>query len=194
VEVAGRGLGVDLPDLPEVGQLLDAADTAAARATDLAAEDERLARQAFEDLEETDNLVRRVTAWYAEGVSADTSRPASLLEEAKALLSRQRYEDSIKTSAEAAGLAQAAYAAATTEAERRRIQRLREIQQRQLQESFTRMSRGSGPWVIQLPGGSFTGPDPWRSMGGGARTGVRTPSASRTAGGGWSNDTVQVGW
>jgi hypothetical protein len=191
---AGRGLGVDRPDLPEVGRVIEAADTAATRATDLAAEDERLARQAFSDLEETDNLVRRVAAWYAEGVSADTTRPASLLEEAKSLLSRQRYEDSIKTAGEAASLAQAAYAAATTEAERRRIQRLQEVQRRQLEDSFARMSRGFGPWVIQLPGGSFTGPDPWRSIGGGMRSGRQSSSGSRTAGGGWSHDTVQVGW
>jgi hypothetical protein len=52
------------------------------------------------------------------------------------------------------------------------------------------MSRGAGPWVIQLPGGVFTGPDPWRTLGGGG--GGSRPS--RTAGGGWSRDIAQVGW
>ena len=194
LEVADRGLGLQRPDLREVGQLLEAADTAAARAGELAAEDDRLARQAFEDLEETDNLVRRVAAWYAEGVSADAGTAASALEAAKSLLSRQRYEDSIKTSAEAARLAKEAYAAATAEAESRRLRRQQEIQRRQLEESFSRMSRGFGPWVIQLPGGSFTGPDPWRSMAGGSRSIQRVPASSGPAGGNWTNDTAQVGW
>lgn len=194
IEVAGRGLAVQRPDLRQVAQVIDAADAAAARATDLAAEDERLARQAIDDLEETDSLVRRVAAWYAEGVSADVRSAVSSMEAAKALLGQQRYEDSIRTSAEAGRLAKEAYAAATAEAERRRQRRQLEIQRRQMEEAFTRMSRGFGPWVITLPGGTFTGPDPWRSMRSGG--GVRMPSVpmSRSAGGGWSNNTVQVGW
>jgi hypothetical protein len=59
-----------------------------------------------------------------------------------------------------------------------------------MEESFSRMSRGAGPWVIQLPGGVFTGPDPWRTLGGGGGG----PRPSRTAGGGWSRDIAQVGW
>jgi hypothetical protein len=49
----------------------------------------------------------------------------------------------------------------------------------------------AGPWVIQLPGGMFSGPDPWRSL----QSGPRTSGPSRTAGGGgWSRDIAQVGW
>jgi hypothetical protein len=100
-----------------------------------------------------------------------------------------QYEESIKASAEAAQAARAAYAAATAEADRRRFRRQQEIQRRRMEESFSRMSRGAGPWVIQLPGGTFTGPDPWRTLGGGISS-----APSRTAGGGWSRDIAQVGW
>jgi hypothetical protein len=192
IDVAGRGLAVSRPDLRQVVQVLDAADAATARAAELAAEDDRLARQAFDDLQETDGLVRRVAAWYAEGVSADVQSAAAALEAAKRLLTQQRYEDSIHSSAEAARLAKEAYAAATAEADRRRRRRQQELQRRQMEEAFTRMSRGFGPWVISLPGGRFTGPDPWRSIGAGGGT-ARMPS-SRSVGGGWSNNTVQVGW
>jgi hypothetical protein len=65
IEAADHGLGMARPDLRHVTQVLDAADAAAARAADLAAEDERLARQAIEDLEEADSLVRRVAATAA---------------------------------------------------------------------------------------------------------------------------------
>ena len=171
--------------------MLDAADTAAVRAEELATGDERLARQAFEAIEETDSVVRRAAAWYAEGVSADVRGPIAALEESKQLLTRQRYEDSIKTSTEAARLAREAYAVAAAEAERRRNRRLQEIQRRQMEESFTRMSRSAGPWVISLPGGVFTGPDPWRTTGGMGRS---TGSSQRSAGGSWSNDSAQVGW
>jgi hypothetical protein len=173
-----------------VKQLVEAADETAVRAEQLADEDERLARQAADDLEETDAVLRRVAAWYAEGVQADVRGATGMLETAKALLGRMQYEDSIKASAEAAQAARAAYAAATAEADRRRLRRQQEIQRRRLEESFSRMSRGAGPWVIQLPGGSFTGPDPWRTLGGGGGGG----GASRTAGGGWSRDIAQVGW
>jgi hypothetical protein len=50
------------------------------------------------------------------------------------------------------------------------------------------MSRGAGPWVIRLPGGTFAGPDPWRSLVSGQSAG------SRTASGGFGRDIAQVGW
>jgi hypothetical protein len=156
----------------------------------LAAEDDRLARQAFEDLEETDGLIRRVAAWYGEGVSPDVRPAATALETAKSLLSRQRYEDSLKASAEANRLARESYAEATSEAERRRRRRQAQIQQRQLEDSFARMSRGFGPWVIQLPGGTFSGPDPWRTMHGP----TISHGPSRSADSGWSSNTAQGGW
>ena len=190
LESAEQGFQVQRPDLRRVGQVLEAADTAAARGEELAAEDDRLARQAFEDLEETDGLVRRVAAWYGEGVSPDVRPAATALETAKSLLSRQRYEDSLKASAEANRLARESYAEATSEAERRRRSRQAQIQQRQLEDSFARMSRGFGPWVIQLPGGTFSGPDPWRTMHG--PTSSHGPS--RSADSGWSSNTAQGGW
>jgi hypothetical protein len=85
------------------------------------------------------------------------------------------------------GAGRAAYAAATTEAERRRMRRQQEIRRRQLEDSFTRMSRGAGPWVVRLPGGTFTGPDPWQTM-------TAQPRSSTSAGGSWSRDIAQVGW
>jgi hypothetical protein len=190
LEVAERGFQIQRPDLRQVGQVLEAADTAAARGEELAAEDDRLARQAFEDLEETDGLVRRVAAWYGEGVSPQVGPATAALETAKSLLSRQRYEDSLKSSAEAARLARESYAEATAEADRRRRRRLAQIQQRQLEDSFARMSRGFGPWVIQLPGGTFSGPDPWRTMHGP----TISHAPSRSADSGWSSNTVQSGW
>jgi hypothetical protein len=190
LEVAERGFQIQRPDLRQVGQVLEAADTAAARGEELAAEDDRLARQAFEDLEETDGLVRRVAAWYGEGVSPQVGPATAALETAKSLLSRQRYEDSLKSSAEAARLARESYAEATAEADRRRRRRLAQIQQRQLEDSFARMSRGFGPWVIQLPGGTFSGPDPWRTMHGP----TISQAPSRSADSGWSSNTVQSGW
>ena len=191
LEVADGGMAAGRPDLRQVKQLVEAADETAVRAEQLADEDERLARQAADDLEETDAVLRRVAAWYAEGVQADVRGANGMLETAQALLGRMQYEDSIKASAEAAQAARAAYAAATAEADRRRLRRQQEIQRRRLEESFSRMSRGAGPWVIQLPGGSFTGPDPWRTLGGGGGGGG---ASSRTAGGGWSRDIAQVGW
>ena len=190
LEAAEQGFQVQRPDLRRVGQVLEAADTAAARGEELAAEDDRLARQAFEDLEETDGLIRRVAAWYGEGVSPDVRPAATALETAKSLLSRQLYEDSLKASAEANRLARESYAEATSEAERRRRSRQAQIQQRQLEDSFARMSRGFGPWVIQLPGGTFSGPDPWRTMHG--PTSSHGPS--RSADSGWSSNTAQGGW
>jgi hypothetical protein len=190
LEAAEQGFKIQRPDLRQVGQVLEAADNAAARGEELAAEDERLARQAYEDLEETDGLVRRVAAWYGEGVSPDIQPATKVLETAKSLLSRQRYEDSLKTSAEASRLAREAYAEATAEAERRRRRRQAQIQQRQMEDSFARMSRGFGPWTIQLPGGTFSGPDPWRTM----QRPTVSRSPSRSAGSGWSSNTAQSGW
>lgn len=189
LDVAADALGAARPDLRTAAQLLEAADTAAARGEELAAEDDRLAAQAHNDIEESDSLVRRVAAWYAEGVQADVRGAAAALDTARSLLSRQRYEDAIRASAEAAQHARAAYAAATGEAERRRQRRQQEIQRRQLEESFARMSRGAGPWVVRLPGGTVTGPDPWRT--------VQAPAAgseSVRGGGSWSRDIAQVGW
>ena len=193
VQVADRSLAMARPDLLQTARVIDAADTAAARAEEFAAEDERLARQTFAEIDETDNLIRRAAAWYAEGVSADVRNASASLEQAKSLLARQRYEDSIKASAEAAAQAREAYAAATAEADRRRQRRVQEIQRRQMQDSFERMSRGAGPWVISLPGGTFTGPDPWRSVFGGGGAGGGG-SISRSAGGGWSRDVAEVRW
>lgn len=189
VQLAERGMAAERPDLLQSARVIDAADTAAARAAELATEDERLARQAFTEIEETDSLIRRAAAWYAEGVSADVRSATATLEQAKALLTRQRYEDAIKTSAEAAAAAREAYTAATAEAERRRQRRMQDVQRRQMQDAFERMSRGAGPWVISLPRGTFTGPDPWRSMIGGSGGGG---SGSRAAGGSWSRDVAEV--
>lgn len=187
LEVADGGFAADRPDLRQVRQLIDAAAETAARAEQLADEDDRLARQAVADVEETDAVVRRVAAWYAEGVQADIRGAEGMLETAKAALDRMHYEESIKASAETAQAARAAYAAAYAEAERRRLRRQQEIQRRRMEESFSRMSRGAGPWVIQLPGGAFTGPDPWRTLTGGG-------GGSRSAGGGWSKDIAEVRW
>jgi len=190
LEAAEQGFQIQRPDLRQVGQVLEAADTAAARGEELAAEDDRLARQAFEDLEETDSLIRRVAAWYGEGVSPDVRSAVTALESAKSLLSRQRYEDSLKQSAEAARLARETYAEATAEAERRRRRRMAQIQQRQMEDSFARVSRGLGPWVIQLPGGTFSGPDPWRTTQG--PTVSHAPS--RSAHSSWGDNTAKSTW
>jgi hypothetical protein len=187
IEVADGTMRVARPDLRQSAQLIDAADTAAARGEALAAEDDRLARQAANDIDETDSLVRRVAAWYAEGVQADVRSAASAVDAARSLLERQRYEDAIRTATEASQQARIAYATATAEADRRRIRRQQEIQRRQLEESFARMSRGAGPWVVRLPGGTFTGPDPWKTM-------TSPPRSSTSAGGSWSRDIAQVGW
>jgi len=188
LEIADDQLATPQPDVLQAARLLEAADTAAARGEEFAAEDERLARQAESDLDETDALVRRVAAWYAEGVQPDVRAATAALETARSLLGRQRYEDAIRAAAEAADLARTGYAAATAEAERRRVRRYQEIQRRTLEESFSRMSRGTGPWTVRLPGGTLTGPDPWRAL--------RPPAAPArpSAGTSWSRDIAQVGW
>ena len=187
LEAAAAALGSGRPDLLEAERLLGAADVAVARAAELAAEDDRLARQAASDIDETGALVRRAAAWYDEGVQADLRGARQLLEAAEAHLGDQRYEDAIQSSGAAAAAARTAYAAATAEAERRRVAREQEARRRRLEESFSRSTSGSGPWVITLPGGRYAGPDPWRST-----SPPTTPP--RTAGTGWSRDIAQVGW
>jgi len=187
IEVADQGMRTERPDPRQASRLIEAADTAAARGEQLADEDERLARQAANDIDETDSLVRRVAAWYAEGVQADVRSAASGVDAARSLLERQRYEDAIHTAAEASQQARIAYATATAEADRRRLRRQQEIQRRQMEESFARISRGTGPWVVRLPGATFTGPDPWRSA-------AHQAPRSTTAGGSWSRDVAEVRW
>jgi len=190
IEVADGGLAASRPDLRQARQLVQAADDVAARAEQLADEDERLAGQAAHDLEETDALVRRVAAWYSEGVQPDVRAAEAALETARSLLGRMQYEDSIRHAAEASLSARAAYADAGAEAERRRRRRLEEVRRRQMEDAFGRMTRGAGPWVIQLPGGTFTGPDPWRTT----AVSMPTPRQPQSAGAGWSRDIAQVGW
>jgi len=187
VEAADRLAADRRPDPRQVEQSLRAADSAAARGEEFAADDERLARQAAADLAEAEGILRRAAAWYAEGVKADVQGGERSLDDARSLLSQQRYEDSIRVSVAAAEQTRRAYAEATAEAERRRARRLAEQQRRQLEESFARMSRGAGPWVITLPSGGFTGPDPWRSSG-------SAGSAGRSAGSRWSRDVAEVRW
>jgi hypothetical protein len=192
IEVAGTTIAAVRPDPRQAMQLAQAADDAAARAEQLADEDDRLATQAAGEVEEADAVIRRVAAWYGEGVQADVRGGVAALEAARSQLERQRYEEAIKSAGEAAQTARTAYAAATAEAERRRIRRQQEVQRRQMEDSFSRMSRGAGPWVIQLPGGVFTGPDPWRAPHAAPPTTQSSPS--RTASAGWSRDVAQVRW
>ncbi len=187
LETADAGLAVARPDLVQAERLVEASDATLTRAADLAAEDDRLARQADSEIDEAEAVVRRAAAWYGEGVQADLRAARQMLETATAQFERQRYEDAIRVAAEAALSAKAAYTAATAEAERRRIRRQQEVQRRQMQDSFTRSAGGAGPWVITLPGGWFSGPDPWRSLQ------PPTPPA-RSAGGNWSRDIAQVNW
>jgi len=153
IEVADQGMRVPLPDPRQAWRLIEAAETTAARGEQLADEDERLARQAANDIDETDALVRRVAAWYAEGVQADVTASASALDAARSLLERQRYEDAIHTAAEASQQARIAYATATAEAEHRRIRRHQELQRRQLEESFSRDVAGCRSVGDPAPGG-----------------------------------------
>jgi uncharacterized membrane protein YgcG len=191
VETGDRLAAASRPDPRQVEQALRAADSTAARGEEFAADDERLARQAAADLAEAEGLFRRAASWYAEGIKADVQGVERSLHDARSLLAQQRYEDSIRVSGEAAEHTRLAYAQATAEAERRRARRLAEQQRRQLEESFARMSRGAGPWMITLPSGGFTGPNPWRSSGsipGGFGGG------GRSAGGSWSRDVAEVRW
>jgi hypothetical protein len=191
IEVATRGLAVQRPDLPKAGQVIDAAEAAALSAETLADDDERLAHQAYDGIEVADHDVRKVAGWYAEGVKTDVRAATAALENAKGLLTRQRYEEAIRTAAESQRLSRDALAEANDEAGRRRRARQLEMQRRQMEDSFVRMSRGAGPWVIQLPGGTFSGPDPWRTV-------QARPSApaggGATASGGWTSRTAEGGW
>ncbi len=191
LEVAEQLLRETQPDPRKTTQVVQAADQAAARGNELADEDERLARQAAADLDEADATLRRIAAWYAEGLQADVRGARGTLDAARGEFSRQRYEAAIQAAAEATQQARVAYATATAEAERRRIRRQQEIRRRQLEESFARASRGAGPWVINLPGGTFTGPTPWRSLGSPGRA---TGHGSRPAGGSWSDGVAEVRW
>lgn len=191
VEVAKRGLVVQRPDLPKAGQVIDAAESAVVSAETLADDDERLARQAFDGIESADHELRKVAGWYAEGVKPDVRAAVAALENAKGLLTRQRYEDAIRGGADAQRLAREALAEASDEAGRRRRARQLEMQRRQMEDSYVRMSRGAGPWVIQLPGGTFSGPDPWRTVQ--ARPAAPQGGGS-TASGGWGSRTAEGGW
>ena len=192
VQVAEQALGVERPDLPRTGQVIDAAAAAATGAEQSAADDDRLARQAVEGIEAAGADLRRAGGWYAEGLKADVRGAASALEDAEGLLGRQRYEDAIRAAAESQRLAREALAEASREADRRRRARQLEAQRRQMEDSYVRMSRGSGPWVIQLPGGTFSGPDPWQSV---APPTARPGGAgSGAAAGQWSSRTAEGGW
>jgi len=193
VEVAQRGLAAERPDLPRTGQVIDAADAAAAGAEQLAEDDERLARQGFEGIEVADRQLRQAASWYAEGLKADVRSAGKALEDAKGLLTRQRYEDAIRAATDSQRLSREALAEASAEAERRRRARQMEIQRRQMEDSFVRMSRGSGPWVIQLPGGTFSGPDPWRTISMPRPDGIGGGGGHST-GSGWSSRTAEGGW
>ncbi|MFM8414826.1 MAG: hypothetical protein ACKOCX_08880 [Planctomycetota bacterium] len=190
LEAAGGLAAARRPDPRLVEQAIRAADMAAARGEEFAAEDARLAAQAVADLADAEGLFRRAASWYAEGVKADVRGVEQALRDARSLLEQQRYEDAIHAAGEAGERARLAYAAATAEAERRRARRIAEQRQRQLEESFARMSRGVGPWVISLPSGGFTGPNPWRSNG----SLPRSFGGGRSAGGGWSRDVAEVRW
>jgi hypothetical protein len=197
VETAARAVRVDRPDYPRTAQVLDAAELTMARGTELADEDERLARQAAAELEEADGLMRRVAAWYGEGLSADLGEARRSYDAARGFLQQQRYEDSIAASAEAARQAREAYAAVTAEAQRRRQRRQLEMQRRQMEDSFVRMSRGSGPWVIQLPGGPLAGPNPWGPVHPGMTPGRSRAAPSdggATGAGRWSSGTAEGHW
>ena len=192
LEVGGDLVRASRPDPRQIDQVVQAAEVAAARGQELAAEDDRLAQQAARDLDEADAVIRRAAAWYAEGVQADVRSATAALDTARGLLARQRYEDAIHAAAEAQQQARTAYAAATAEAERRQAHRQAEVRRRQLEESFSRMARGAGPWVISLPGGPVSGPDPWRSFGSAARQ--VGGSIGRSAGAGWARDVAKVRW
>ncbi len=191
LDVAGNLAAAARPDPRQVELAVRAAETAAVRGTELAAEDARLAAQAAADLSDAEGLYRRAASWYSEGVKADVGGLEQTLREARSLLAQQRYEDSIRLASDAAERARRAYAAATEEAERLRAQRLAEQRRRQVEESFSRMTRGAGPWVISLPSGGLTGPNPWRSSGSFPRA---SGGGSRSGGSRWSRDVAEVRW
>ena len=82
-------------------------------------------------------------------------------------------------------------AAASDEAARRRRASQLEAQRRQMEDSYVRMSRGTGPWVIQLPSATFSGPDPWRTV---QPPQPPAPPGNTTASSGWTSRTAEGGW
>ncbi len=193
VEVASDLMREPRPDPRQIARVIDAVDTAVARGEELAAEDERLSRQARADLDEADAAIRRARAWYAEGVRVDILPAKAARDSAERLLDQQRYEDAIRAAAEASQLARLAYATATAEAERRRQRREAAQRRQQMEEAFQRTSRGAGPWVINLPTGPLSGPSPWRSSGSSSRT-VTPPPSSDSSGSGWTRDIATGRW
>lgn len=193
VERASDLLRVSQPDPREIDRIIDAAGLAIARGEELAAEDERLAQQATADSDEADGVLRRAAAWYDEGVRADVRSAKAALDAARRFLAQSRYEDAIRAAADASQQARLAYATATAEAERRRERREAERRRRQMEESYSNMTRGAGPWVINLPTGPFTGPEPWRS----STSTTQAPVAGRTtrsAKSGWTRDIATGRW
>jgi len=190
LEAAAGLAAADRLDPRLLDQAIRAADAAAVRGEELAAEDDRLATQAAADMADAEGLVRRAASWYAEGVKVEIRSAEAALESARDLLGQQRYEEAIHAAGESTERTRLAYAAATAEADRRRAKRIAEQRQRQLEESFGRLSRGAGPWVISLPGGGLTGPNPWRS----SHSAVRASGSERTSSGNWSRDVAGARW
>jgi hypothetical protein len=189
-----RGLVNDAkPDPRQIDRIIEAIEAAVARGEELAAEDDRLSRQARADIDEADTAIRRASAWYAEGVRADVRAARVALGSAERLLDQQRYEDAIRAAADAAQQARLAYATATAEADRRRQHREAEQRRRHMEEAFERTTRAAGPWVINLPTGPLTGPTPWRSSGSSSRS-SSSPPASSSSGSGWTRDIATGRW
>lgn len=193
LEMAGDLMHAPKPDLRQINRVFEAIDTAVARGEELAADDDRLSRQARADIEEADSAIRRASAWYAEGVRADVRPAKAARDSAERLLAQHRYEDAIRAAADASQQARLAYATATAEAERRRQRREAEQRRKQMEEAFVRTSRGAGPWVINLPTGPLAGPTPWRSSGSSSRT-VTPPPSSGSSGSGWTRDIATGRW
>ena len=121
----------------------------------------------------------------------DVRTASAALENAKGLLTRQSYEEAIRAASEAQRQAREALAAASDEAARRRRASQLEAQRRQMEDSYVRMSRGTGPWVIQLPSATFSGPNPWRTV---QPQAPSVPQGNATASGGWTSRTAEGGW
>lgn len=193
IERASDLLRVPRHDPWEIDRIIAAADMAVARGDELAAEDDRLARQAAADTNEADAALRRAAAWYAEGVRADVRSAKTALDAARRLLTQTRYEDAIRTAADASQQARLAYATATAEAEHRRKRREAERHRRQMEESFSSVRRGAGPWVITLPTGPLTGPDPWRETTS-SQPSTGGEESRPSAGSGWNRDIATGRW
>ncbi len=193
VEVAGDLLRSSRSDPRQIDRVVDAIDMAVARGNELAAEDEQLARQSKTDIDEADAAIRRAAAWYAEGMRADLRAAQAAIDSARRFLAQQRYEDAVHAAADASQQARLAYANATAEAGRRRQRRESDDRVRQMEESFSRMAKGAGPWVINLPTGSLTGPSPWTSSGSSSQGSSRT-TESRSTGSDWNRDIAAGRW